>query len=343
MRRDSARPRQPLRGAAVQPGVNLLHAVPVRDLPPFDALLAFDAVLAHGTVTAAAEALGVTGSAVSHRLRRLAAFFGAPLLVREGIRFVPTAAGAALAARLPALLDELAALQVHCRAAARPRQLRVGLGAALSDNWLVRRLPGFTACHPELAVELIVVESHVDVPADLDVRIAWVRDGSARASSTERPLFAEHVFPVCAPALLPGGRPLADPRRLLDLPLLHKGPTKGSGAEWLWQTWFDHLGVHSTVPAGLRFATIGTAIAAALGGAGVALGRSLLVHDALRDGRLVRVLAPEWDIPSSKIHLLRWPAALIGDARVLAFSAWMTAAVAETVEQRRTASPSLST
>ena len=53
------------------------------------------------------------------------------------------------------------------------------------------------------------------------------------------------------------------------------------------------------------------------------LARSLLVHDALQDGRLVRPLGPDWEMPCAKAHLLRWPAALSGDARVQAFVTWL--------------------
>ena len=50
--------------------MNLIHITRMRPLPPFDALLAFDTVLRLGSMTAAAAELGVTQSAVSHRLRR---------------------------------------------------------------------------------------------------------------------------------------------------------------------------------------------------------------------------------------------------------------------------------
>ncbi|RQH14082.1 LysR family transcriptional regulator [Bradyrhizobium sp. RP6] len=44
--------------------------------PPFDALIAFEAVHRLGSVTAAASDLGVTQSAVSHRLRRAGRLYG---------------------------------------------------------------------------------------------------------------------------------------------------------------------------------------------------------------------------------------------------------------------------
>jgi LysR family glycine cleavage system transcriptional activator len=69
---------------------------------------------------------------------------------------------------------------------------------------------------------------------------------------------------------------------------------------------------------------IGTAIAAALQGAGVVLARSLLVRDALAENRLCRVLPDNWDMPSSKAHVVRWPSALTQDRRVQKFVTWLT-------------------
>ncbi|BBK32200.1 LysR family glycine cleavage system transcriptional activator [Stella humosa] len=300
--------------------------------PPFDALIAFDAALRLGSMTLAAGELGVTQSAVSHRIRRLEAFMGTALLLRRNAGLAPTPAGAALAEGLTALLDDLAGLRSRCRAADAPDNLRVGVGAALAGNWLVRRLPGFAAACPGIAIELAVVENEAQAHApDIDLRILWVPAAEARSTSTQRPLFQECVFPVCHPALLPAAFVPGDPALLSTLPLLHKGPAgRGTGAEWSWAAWLDRLGLPPRPGDTLRFATIGTAIAAALEGAGAVLARSMLVHDALADGRLVRLLPDGWDMPSSKVHVLRWPAALSGDDRVRRFAAWLVERTAET-------------
>jgi LysR family glycine cleavage system transcriptional activator len=306
--------------------MNLVHAQRMRSLPPFDALIAFETALRHRSMTLAASELGVTQSAVSHRLRRLEAFIGMPLLHRSGTGLRATPAGAALAAGLTELVDGLADLRVRCRATIAPARLRVGIGAALADYWLVRRLPSFTVDDPNITVELTIVEGDDQARAsDVDIQIAWMPVAAARGTSTQRLLFQEKVFPVCHPQWLPHGRSLANPSVLADLRLLHKGLSGRSGAEWSWPVWFERLGISGAPPAGgLRFGTIGTAIAAALEGAGVVLARSLLVHDALLEGRLVRVLPELWDMPSTKTHIARWPAVLSNDGRVRQFVDWLT-------------------
>ncbi|MBN8944369.1 MAG: LysR family transcriptional regulator [Rhizobiales bacterium] len=304
----------------------------MRALPPFDALVAFDTALRLRSMTLAAAELGITQSAISHRLRRLEGFVGAPLLNRSGAGLDATPAGTALAAGLAELLDGLADLRARCRRAIAPAGLRVGVGSALADYWLVRRLPGFAAAHPGIAIELAIVDSEAQARApDVDVQVLWMPAGTARAASTQRLLFEEQVFPVCHPRLLPGGRTLADPADLAGLPLLHKGLAGRTAAEWSWPVWFERLALSGAPPAALRFGTIGTAITAALQGAGAVLARSLLVHDALTEGRLVRVLPAAWDMPSSKAHIVRWPAALTGDPRVRDFVAWLAAEADKTV------------
>jgi LysR family glycine cleavage system transcriptional activator len=307
--------------------MNLLHDAQMSQLPPFDALIAFETAARLGGMTRAADELGLTQSAISHRIRRLEQFIGTQLLLRQNGGIVPTPAGSALLDALKDILDRAADLRSRCLAGAAPNRLRVGVGSALAARWLVRRLPDFSTRHPETSIELVVVENEApERTAGLDVRILWVGASEARASSTQRPLFREHVFPVCSPSILPRGFAPGDPRVLLKVPLLHKcTPGYAAGPEWSWQAWFSRLGLPGRPTEAMRFASIGPAISAAIEGAGAALARSMLVADALAERRLVRVLPPEMDQLSQKVHVVRWPGRLAGDSRVEAFASWLCA------------------
>ncbi|MEQ1613135.1 MAG: LysR family transcriptional regulator [Hyphomicrobiaceae bacterium] len=65
------------------------------------------AVIEEGSVTRAAQRLGVTQSAVSHLLDKLRAIVGDPLFVKSGRGIVPTAHAQMLASRARTLLDEM--------------------------------------------------------------------------------------------------------------------------------------------------------------------------------------------------------------------------------------------
>src|SRR5215470_9619009 len=229
----------------------------MRRLPPFPPLIAFDAVVRHGSFTRAAEELGITQSAVSHQLRRLEGYFDARLLQRLNPGVVPTQAGAALAAEVAEALEKLAGLGRHMRRAPARPALRVGVGAALATWWLVRRLPAFAAAHPGIRIELVTVETQAQANApDLDVRILWVPVDEARRTTTQAVLLREVVFPVCRPSLLRGGT-------LATLPLLHKGREHAQGAEWNWTTWLERLRIKRPADSRaseLRFNDLGPAL-----------------------------------------------------------------------------------
>ena len=70
-------------------------------------LRVFLAVLDSGSVTAAADRLDVTQSAVSHTLERLRGVLHDPLFVKSGRGIAPTAHAEALAARARQLIDDL--------------------------------------------------------------------------------------------------------------------------------------------------------------------------------------------------------------------------------------------
>lgn len=305
--------------------MNFIHTDVMRTLPPFDGLVAFEAAARHRSMTLATNELRMTQSAISHRLKRLESFVGAALFHRTGTGLSPTPAGNSLLENVGRLLDDMAGLRARSRAAAKPAILKIGVGAALSQYWLVRRLPGFTASNPEIGLELLVVESEAQArAADIDIAILWQLKSAARPNSTQRLLFSEQVFPVAAPRFVPRGRPLSNPKKLVDLPIIHKGPVgRNDGAEWSWPVWFERLGIETQAPEAIRFNSLGLALAAAIEGAGIVLARSLLVHDAMAERRLCRVLPPKWDMPSSKAHFVRWQAVLTGDKRVSRFTSWI--------------------
>ncbi|SMC27501.1 DNA-binding transcriptional regulator, LysR family [Andreprevotia lacus DSM 23236] len=73
-------------------------------------LLVLDQLLRHGSVTAAADAAGVTQSAMSRSLARLRTLFNDPLFVRNGNRMVPTARTEALRGPLKQILGQISAM-----------------------------------------------------------------------------------------------------------------------------------------------------------------------------------------------------------------------------------------
>ena len=299
-----------------------------RRLPPFGPLIAFDAVARHRSFTRAADELGVTQSAVSHQVRRLEDFLGVKLLNRLNPGVELSDDGARLRGELATLLDGIAGLEPSLRRRPGRQTLRLGAGSSLAAWWLVRRLRAFRALHPDIEIDFVPVESEAVAEPSLDLRILWTTLAESRATSLQASLFRERVFPVCAPSILPRGRPLSDPAALLDLPLIQKG--HAPSGEWSWGLWFRKLGLRRAEPRGLVLGDMGLCLTAAVEGAGVAIGRSLLVADAISDGRLVPALATAPDMLSTKVHIARWSPDLIGDRSTRVLVSWLAQAAEET-------------
>ncbi len=300
----------------------------MKPFPPFDCIVAFDVVARLGSMTGAAHELGLTQSAVSHRIRRLEGFLGLDVFDRSGAGLHLTPSGMVLRTEIQELLTRSAQLRERCVAAEAPSVLRIGAYGALADHWLVRRLPGFAEQHPDIVLDVTILENGAIPPNAVDIVIGWVPASEARSTSTQMALHREHVFPVGAPRLLAACRDIRSRQEMFALPLLHKR-SPGQGPEWDWEHWFERLALDAPARETVRFSTIGPVISAAIDGTGLALVRSMLVRDALRDGRLVRLLPPEMDMLSSKVHVLRWPAWRIGDPHVRAFGAWFSREAAE--------------
>lgn len=110
----------------------------------------------HGTVSAVAEAIHSTQSAVSKQLRTIEHIGGMPLFIRARHGLTPTAAGMIYIeqARIALGAIETAALRTERLTSSRPI-LRLHVLPILGDRWFMSRLPRFTAGHEEIDVQFV--------------------------------------------------------------------------------------------------------------------------------------------------------------------------------------------
>jgi LysR family glycine cleavage system transcriptional activator len=125
------------------------------------ALRTFEAVVRRGGLTAAAEELGSTASAISHQLRALDRSFGQPLLKREGRRVVPTNVASLLAHDLGRAFSDIDLALERARSA-RPT-LTVSTHASFAARWLIPRLHRFEAVAPGIDLRLSASTRLVDL------------------------------------------------------------------------------------------------------------------------------------------------------------------------------------
>jgi len=264
-----------------------------RRLPPLNALRAFEAAARHLSFTRAAAELSVTQAAISHQVKALEERLGVKLFRRLSRGLVLTETGQRFLPLVREAFDMLAAATERVVADDRAGTVTITVLPSFAAKWLVPRLLHFRAQHPDIEVRIIADDQLVDFSRDdVDLGIRYGR-GDWDGLEIER-LATEDVFPVCSPRLLEGVHPLRAPDDLRHHTLLHEDRP---GFDW--QTWLMAAGVEGVdVARGLEFSHASMALQAAIDAQGVALGRTPLVDDDLRDGRLVKPfdisLANDW-------------------------------------------------
>lgn len=255
-------------------------------LPPLDLLAAFEAAARHQSFTRAAAERFITQSAMSRQIQALEEHLGVELFRRQHRALSLTEHGQRLHATCAKVLDQLRATVGEIRAPSRREVLALTTTPGLAALWLIPRLPSFTRAHPGIDVRLDTSFERRNLRAEgFDLAIRYAQVGSSEGKA----LFAETSQPVCSPRLLrQTGMPLKTPQDLRLHTLLQFSDNSGKGMPLEWAPWLQAVGLPDLKPAStLSFSGYSEAIAAALAGQGVALGRRPLVDDLLRSRKLV--------------------------------------------------------
>lgn len=250
----------------------------------------FVRVVATGSFTSAATALGISRSQASRGVQTLEDRLGARLLHRTTRSVALTDAGAAFyerASRLLGDLDEAEALVTNLQAEPRGT-LRVSVPMSFGVRYLAPAFAAFLRGHPDLTIEASYTDRRVDLleeGVDLAVRVGLLEDSS---------LIARRLAPttrrvVASPAYLAARGTPTRPEELRDhSALLYTLQT--SGPTWLFQGPEGEVGVRVT---GRLVTNSGEALLeAARAGLGLAMLPDFLVADDLASGALVSVLDP---------------------------------------------------
>lgn len=297
----------------------------MRLLPPGTrALRSFEAAGRHLNFTRAANELGLTPAAVSHQIKDIEEQLGLALFTRTSRSMHLTPAGTVL---LEATAEALQLLQ---RATGRARQiargetrLRLSLSARFATHWLLPRLPRFRAAYPQIELSFDICDEVRDFDADdIDAAIRFGMGAHAQALS-ER-LFDTTVVPVCSPALLASGPPIARPEDLLRHTLCHVDCMVGGQVWPHWPMWMAAAGVQGLDEGRcIAFNDSSHVVQAVLDGGAVGLVEQDMVAEDLAQGRLVRL----FDIgiglgPAFAYHFV-YPQRSQGLPAIEALRAWM--------------------
>ena len=255
-----------------------------RDLPPLNALRAFESAARHLNFTKASEELFVTQGAVSRQIKQLEEDLRQPLFRRDGPRIELTRVGRNYR---DSIVEGLAIIRrgtAEIRRRSTTPALTVSVLPSFATMWLVPRIASFQEDHPELDLRIDSSYEVVDFNRTPDVDVA-IRLGAGDWPGVHAEcLFDADVFPVCSPALLKGNSPFKSKSDILNYPLIYAIESLDD-----WERWFAaaELDFPSQRPA-TRYSDQMSLQQAAIEGQGITLARSLLVDAELRTGRLIK-------------------------------------------------------
>ncbi len=293
-----------------------------RQLPPLTTVRSFEAAARLLSFSKAADELYLTHGAVSRAVRHLEDHVGVKLFKRNVRAVHLTATGASYASSVRDVLDRLAAATAVIMDQQSMGVLNISTLDSFAAKWLIPRLFRFREAHGGIEVRLATSEKLADFVNDgIDIGIRY---GSGRYRGvTAELLMREEVFPVCSPLLLKGPHPLKSAADLKHHTLIH------DAFEIDWAMWLKTAGVEGVDPhRGPRFESSDHAVQAAVQGEGVVLGRSALVADDLRAGRLVRPFS--MGLPADLAYYVAYPVQTAQRPKVRAFRDWLFEEVTRT-------------
>lgn len=260
--------------------VNISHPTKSR-IPPLHALQALDAFARLGTVWEAAEELGITRSAVSHRLAQLESMLGFELAARNGKGVALTPRGKRYAGDVRKSLTLLA--EAHEEPAGKPieGELSISSTPGFASMWLCNHIGSFHEQYPNLTLH-IVTGNGLDEASDRDADLYIVFGTDDWPRHTVQHLYDVEFLPLCSPALknMHGG--LSQPADVLRYPLLHLRQTD-EWRQWLATSEVDLPGGRS----GVIFSDLMLVQTAAIAGQGIMMGDEITCAGALAAGQLV--------------------------------------------------------
>ena len=163
----------------------------------------FVAIVDNGSVSAAAESLGLPRATVSRRLARLEERLGVRLLHRTTRRMTLTPGGALLHRKASRLVTAARELEAEVRRLdGVPRGLlRMSIPPGTADSFITGWIVEFLRLYPEVSVELVASSVHVDLVAegfDLALRHGTIDDASLIA----RTISVSVTIAVASPVLM---------------------------------------------------------------------------------------------------------------------------------------------
>ncbi|MEI9415997.1 LysR substrate-binding domain-containing protein [Mesorhizobium sp. Cs1321R2N1] len=254
--------------------------------PPLRAIQAFEAFGRRGSVTAAANELGVSVGAVSQQIRKAEDALEARLLERRGRSVALTALGRVYHAAVSLGFDQIRQAQDVIERARSADTLTISCLPSLASKWIGPQLLDWQLAHPGATVRLVGAETEPRLDTEgVDFRISY--GDKYRDFNHYVELFTDWVVPACSPSLL-AKHPVRKPADILDLPLLSIEWARDHRSPPSWAEWAASIGALYRKASGeVAFSLSSAAIDAATNGRGIVLAQLSMAAEDIASGRLI--------------------------------------------------------
>ena len=284
--------------------------------PPLKALHYFDVAMRENSFSLAAEVLCVTPGAVGQQIRKLEDWLGVSLFTRHIRQVQPTADGLAYWARIQPALAQISAASRQLRDS-RSNGVWVNMPPSFAARWFARRMSGFVAKNPDVALHLNSSAAVVDFnsePVDLAVRYF---DGQDVALESHL-LCQDDARVYCSPAY-------AQRLKLHSSPDVQRTTLLHNTLHPHWENWLRRFSglspqAQAAIP-GLYFDQSLVAIEAASRHQGLLLTSSLLTEEEVSDGSLIEPFADRLQL--NKGYYVVHPVGAILRPAVQALKQWL--------------------
>ncbi|MBS0907588.1 transcriptional regulator GcvA [Pantoea dispersa] len=253
-------------------------------LPPLHALMCFESTARHLSMKKAAEELCVTASAVSQQIAKLEDMTSMRLFIRGPRNLELTDEARIYLRAIRPAFSQIEEATKRLMNEGKPNKITISCTSGFAIQWLLPRLPGFEKENPGVEVQISTTNRRVNLLSE-GIDFA-VRHGLGRYPGLESEcLLNDRLRPVCSPRLIPQTQPLSSPLDITRYTLLHDEHRMD------WAIWFNAVGLPGAdTDKGPVFVDSNGVLEAALAGKGIALIRSALVQEELKNGTLINPL-----------------------------------------------------
>lgn len=280
-------------------------------------LQALELAIRVGSLTGAAEILGITPAAVGQRIRTIEDYLGCDLLLRGRSGLTPTA-------ELDrALLDLRAAFAALDRATEsldfqRVTEIHIVADPDWSELWLMPRLTAFRAQNPNI---LFCINGAGDVPLRLgapDCRIEYADPERGEE------LFRDRLLPVTGPDNLRRVADLDAKMPLEGMPFLHLEAQRDDPLRPGWPDWVERFGYRREgAGRGVHYRHARQALEAVRQNVGFLICGLSLIEDDLAQGRIVLPYSSAESLAAPRPYVLMVTAHGVRRPQLMRFLAWL--------------------